>query len=91
MTDWEGQGETARAPGIVNLIIGMFLNFGAVDYDKELPIIPQQESVCKLMLVIAMVTPPWMLFVKPLLLLKDDLDSKKKKLETSKIEMTAIS
>ena len=42
------------------------------------------------MLFIAMITPPWMLFVKPLLLLKDDLDSKKNKEFSSKIEMTAI-
>lgn len=37
-----------------------------------------------------MITPPWMLFAKPLLLWKDDEDQKKKKEITSRIEMTAI-
>lgn len=83
-------GETARAPGIVNLVIGIFLNFGAVDLNHELPIIPEQEKVCKFLLFIAVITPPWMLFVKPLLLWRDDQEKQKGKDLTSRIEMTAI-
>jgi V-type H+-transporting ATPase subunit a len=39
LTDWTGMNEEARAPGIVNVMINMFLNFGKVDLDVELPII----------------------------------------------------
>ena len=90
LTDWDSMGETARAPGIVNLVIGMFLNFGVVDLNHELPIIPEQEKVCKFLLFIAVITPPWMLFAKPLLLWRDDQEKQKGKDLTSRIEMTAI-
>jgi len=73
LTDWDTMGEkpgegVSKAPSIINAMIAMFLNFGHINPDKELPVIENQEFYCKSMLFLATMTPPWMLFVKPLLM-----------------------
>jgi V-type H+-transporting ATPase subunit a len=88
LTDWTGMNEEARAPGIVNVMINLALNLGKIDPEKEIPIIEGQESICKLIMFIALITPPWMLFVKPgLLYLQNKAKSEK---DYVKIEMTSI-
>jgi hypothetical protein len=73
LTNWDnatekpGEGIT-KSPSIITTMINLFLNFGEIDTTKQLYIIDNQTHVCKLMLLIAMITPPWMLFVKPLML-----------------------
>ena len=52
-------------------MITMFLKGGQGDPAKEYEVIANQTSVMRFMLFWAMVTPPWMLFVKPLLLKKE--------------------
>jgi hypothetical protein len=49
-------------------MIGMFLRGGEGDPTKEYDIIGNQTATMRFMLFLAVVCPPWMLFVKPLLL-----------------------
>lgn len=91
LTDWTGMNEEARAPGIVNVMINMFLNFGKVDLDVELPIISNQQSICKIILFIFLITPPWMLFVKPLLLKRDaDIKKRQREINGGDFEMSQV-
>lgn len=72
LTDWSGN--ESQAPSVVAIMINMVLNFGEVpeiDADRFLPLISHQALVCKLLLLIVILCPPWMLFGKPLLLKRD--------------------
>lgn len=72
MTDWSGN--ESQAPSVVAIMINMVLNFGDVpetEADRFLPLIPAQAYVCKVLLLLVMVCPPWMLLAKPLLLKRD--------------------
>lgn len=81
---WDYQG--ASAPGIISIMINMFLDFGKVGDDVD-PIIGEtndkltQQSISNTLVIIALVCVPLMLFVKPLYLLTqhDDKPSKAKK------------
>lgn len=64
----------------MNVVINMFLNLGE-SKPGEIELIRHQSFWCKVMLVIAFVTPPWMLFVKPLLLKRDFEQKKKERLK----------
>jgi len=68
LTDWERVGDTSKAPSIINAMIGMFLKGGESDPTREFEIIGNQTFMMRFMVFLAMVTPPWMLCVKPLLL-----------------------
>jgi len=69
LTDWRGNGLESKAPSIVNVMIELCLNMGNIqDPERESPILDGQEWICKIVLLIAMVTPPWMLFAKPFIL-----------------------
>lgn len=68
ITKWtvDYSGREDEAPGIVNTMINLFLNFGEQQKgSKEGELINHQPFWCKVMLLVALVTPPWMLFVKP--------------------------
>jgi hypothetical protein len=55
-------------------MINMVLNFGEVpeaEAGSVLPLIPAQAYVCKALLLLVMICPPWMLLAKPLLLKRD--------------------
>ena len=50
-------------------MIELFLNGGNIaNPENEAEIIFGQETICKFILVIAVVAPPWMLLAKPLIL-----------------------
>jgi len=80
LTDWDavypGQG-IAKSPSIISAMISMFLHFGELNTDKELPIIQDQTTYCRLMFGLALITPPWMLLTKPLLMKKEHEDKMK--------------
>jgi V-type H+-transporting ATPase subunit a len=72
LTNYPEMRETARAPAIINVMINLFLNGGQIpDESKELPVIDHQVFWSKLLLFLALICPPWMLFVKPLLLRRE--------------------
>lgn len=53
-------------------MINLFLNGGQIpDENKEIPLIEHQVFWSKILLFMALICPPWMLFVKPLLLRRD--------------------
>jgi V-type H+-transporting ATPase subunit a len=68
-TSYEGQ--THCAPNILSMFIDMFLSFGAVNpADDDCEIVgffEGQDSLQRLLIVIAFISVPWMLFVKPIL------------------------
>jgi len=69
LTPW--QGNESRAPGIVSVMINMFLNFGAIDTDTTDALVfsPNvQETVSILLLIVAVCCIPTMLIVKPLII-----------------------
>lgn len=67
-TDWSGR--ESQAPSIINKMIQLFLNFGEHTDERELDIFPDQVYLNKVLLLIIVVTPPWILFAKPLILKK---------------------
>ena len=72
MTDWSGN--ESQAPSVVAVMINMVLNFGEVpeaEAGRFLPLIPAQAYVCKALLLLVMICPPWMLLAKPFLLKRD--------------------
>ena len=78
LIDWKGQEEESRAPSVVNIMIQMFINGGEIpDPQKELPVLENQTQWSKAMLYLALICPPWMLLVKPLIL-KNEHDKEKK-------------
>jgi V-type H+-transporting ATPase subunit a len=71
LTNWEGR--TDRAPGIVGIMISMFLKGGSIDEtttDAIVDSVSVQQDLSLLLLFISLVTIPWMLLVKPLIILK---------------------
>lgn len=71
LTDWESTGDISKTPSIINAMIMMFLKGGEGDPAKEYEIIANQTAVMRFMLFWAIITPPWMLFAKPLLLKRE--------------------
>lgn len=71
LTDWEATGDISKTPSIINAMIMMFLKGGQSDPSKEYEVIANQTSVMRFMLFWAVITPPWMLFTKPLLMKKE--------------------
>ena len=66
LTNWEGR--TERAPGIISIMISMFLNQGAPNEDED-PLLwdeDRQQMISIIVLLVALVTVPLMLLVKPL-------------------------
>ena len=49
-------------------MIQLFLNFGEHANESELDLIYDQTYFNKLMLLVILITPPWILFAKPLIL-----------------------
>lgn len=60
-------------------MIGMFLRGGESDPDKEFEIIGNQTFMMRFMVFLAVITPPWMLCVKPLLLRREAEELKKQR------------
>mmetsp|Transcript_18359 Transcript_18359/g.13226 ORF Transcript_18359/g.13226 Transcript_18359/m.13226 type:complete len:84 (+) Transcript_18359:1779-2030(+) len=65
-TDWTGNEK--NSPSIVANMIGMTLGGGAVIGDPILSSKSYQSHVSMLLLLIAFISVPWMLLVKPLVL-----------------------
>jgi V-type H+-transporting ATPase subunit a len=66
MTPWENN--ESRAPGIVSVMINMFLNFGRIDTEKTDALIVSpnvQQNLSNLLLVVALLCIPVMLLIKP--------------------------
>ena len=72
LPNWDD--DTSVAPSIISTMIGMFLRFGEVPHGA-VPLVPNQTLYCNLLLVVALIAVPTMLFVKPLYL-KKELDKK---------------
>eukprot|EP01089_Gocevia_fonbrunei_P001622 TRINITY_DN114_c0_g1_i2.p1 TRINITY_DN114_c0_g1~~TRINITY_DN114_c0_g1_i2.p1 ORF type:complete len:317 (-),score=74.20 TRINITY_DN114_c0_g1_i2:61-1011(-) len=64
-TDWQANGQDP--PGLLNMMISMFLS----PMDVPQPLFPHQVTVQNVLVVVALVSVPIMLFVKPLLLKRD--------------------
>ena len=65
LTDWTGR--TGRAPAIISVMISMFLNFGEVEDDID-PLLwneSRQQLISIILLILAFVSVPLMLLVKP--------------------------
>ena len=79
-TDWVGNGNDSKAPSIVNQMIELFLNHGEqIDPSKEIPMFKGQNWINKFILIIILITPPWMLFTKPYLIISEHYRILKKK------------
>ena len=65
LTDWSG--DTSKAPSIINTMVVLFLNFGGVDNHHSM-IIENQAFWNHLMIIIIVITVPWMLVAKPLII-----------------------
>lgn len=75
LTDYTGM--ESRAPGVITVIINVFLNQGRPDpKSNEVNLLVHQEFWSRVMLYIALVAPPWMLLVKPLTLKGQHLERK---------------
>ena len=70
MTDWTKLDKTQmNAPGIINTMIVMFIQQGVkTPDDKSLDVIDNQTEIMRVLLVIALVSVPSMLFVVPCVL-----------------------
>ena len=64
--DWESKEQ--YAPSIINKMIQLFLNFGDHANESELDLIYDQTYWNKFLLIIILITPPWILLAKPLIL-----------------------
>lgn len=93
LTDWRGNDLESKAPSIINVMIELFLNFGNItDPEKEAPVIAGQETVCKLILALVLICPPWMLLVKPLIMKQNhELESKLKEISGGDYELSQVS
>lgn len=72
LTPWEGN--TSRAPGIVNMMISMFLNFGVIDTETTDSIVGNpstQQTICIVLLIIALCCVPIMLLLKPFVIYQE--------------------
>lgn len=67
-TDWTAPGAT-QPPGLLNMLIYMFLSPGSVKPEEQL--FPGQNALQVFLLLLAVVCVPWMLCIKPYLLLKE--------------------
>jgi V-type H+-transporting ATPase subunit a len=67
---WEN--DTNEAPSIISTMISMFLNFGQIQ-EGTIPLIDHQVFWSNNLLMISLITVPWMLLLKPLVL-KSELD-----------------
>ena len=76
-TNWDGR--EGDAPSIVNKMIQLFLNFGEHTTDNEVDLLPDQIWLNKLMLLVIVVAPPWILFAKPYILYKQHEELMKEK------------
>mmetsp|Transcript_34504 Transcript_34504/g.34144 ORF Transcript_34504/g.34144 Transcript_34504/m.34144 type:complete len:350 (+) Transcript_34504:1618-2667(+) len=66
LTDWTGN--TARAPGIISTMIGMFLKFGEIPEGTDALVVSAeyQQWLSTTLLLVALTCVPAMLLVKPL-------------------------
>ena len=69
-TDWQGREDVA--PSIIGIMIDMFVNLGEPQDPRQMEVISGQKAWSRCMLFLAVVTPPWMLFAKPLLLKREN-------------------
>lgn len=72
MTNWEGREN--RAPGIVSVMINMFLNFGAINEETTDSLVGSpgtQQSISILLLIVSLICIPSMLLIKPYFIYKE--------------------
>lgn len=62
--NWDTVG--ANPPGVISVMINMFLNFGVIPKGTDPIVGPSQTSISNMLLVIALICIPTMLLVKPL-------------------------
>ena len=75
LTDYSGR--ESSSPSVITVMLDMFLSFGVPNPNsKEVPILTHQTFWSRVMLIIAVVTPPWMLFAKPFILRQQHLQTK---------------
>ena len=75
LTPWEGNA--SRAPGIVSIMISMFLNGGSINTEVNDAIISSpdtQQAISIILLLLALICVPSMLLIKPLILYKEMKD-----------------
>jgi len=67
-------GATDQAPSIIVTIVNFFLNSGQI---KGREFFPANQFVSQILLLIALITIPWMLLVNPYLLWRDEQQRKR--------------
>lgn len=88
LTPWEGN--SSRAPGIVSIMINMFLSGGAINTDVNDAIVSSpgtQQAICIILLILALICIPSMLLIKPYILYKEMKDHENSSSSNSYVEL----
>lgn len=91
LIDWSTV-HTGAAPSIVTSMVSLFLNFGELPENSgEAPVLTHQVWWNKAMLAVIVICPPWMLFVKPLILKRQHEElCKAKERQGGDVELSSV-